>query len=139
MPPPCTIAPVSPANPSLVPGSSDPPRRSASSPKRAVGKRFSPFYSIPVALPPVPSSLPSSFSFSPFSETLPRRHDECHICRFIFVCGIRSCGGARITPFLSTDAQTLFGQIKSLSRRLKIFARADFGVQFLNEQNTGSI
>jgi len=35
-----------------------------------------------------------------------------------------------VSPGFSTDAQTLFGQIKSLSR-LKVFTRGDFEVQFL--------
>lgn len=132
MPPPCTIARLTrqPLRHRFVRS----PLPSAASAKRATGKRFSPFYSIP-PLSLFPSSDLPSFSFSPFSETPSRRMSRLpfHIRLRLWYSVL--CGGVCITGFLM-DAQTLFGQIKSLSWRLKVFARGNFKVQFLNGQST---
>lgn len=127
MPPPCTIARLT----------CQPPRhefvrllpRSASSAKRAAGKRFSPFYSIPPS-----SSDPPSFSFSPFSEMPSPRmsHLPFHIRLRLWYF---SPAVVYVSPGFSTDVQILFRQIKSLSRRLKVFARGGFKVQFLDAMN----
>lgn len=120
---PLVLSSVSPVNP-LVTSSSDLP---VSSVKRAASKRFSPFYSISLPLFFVPSSL---FSFSPFSKTLSRRmsHLPFHIRLQLYI--VLSPVVVNVSTGFSTDAQTLFEQIKSLSRRLKVFTRGDFEVQF---------
>jgi len=106
MPPPCTIARLT---------------RQPSSQVRPTSLRYSPRSVQPanVFLLFIPSRLstplvPSSDPHFLFPLSARRRHDECHICRFIFVHGrgIQFCGGVCITGFLNGYANIIWTVLK---------------------------
>lgn len=109
---PLVLSPVSPGNP-LVPGSSGPLR--ARYPPRSVQPANVFLLFIP-SHPLSPSPHPTHPHFL-FLLSARRRHDECHICRFIFVygCGIQFCGGVRIIGFLNGCANIIWTDKKFIT------------------------
>jgi len=116
MPPPYTI--VSPAN-LLVTGS---PRAPVSSVKRAANVFLLFILSPSLLYSIIQTILIFFFSFQQDAVTNVTSAVSYSSTAVVF------CGGICITGFLNGCA--LFGQIKNLSRRFKVFTRTDFEVQF---------
>lgn len=132
MPPPCTIARFTRSPPRL---SFVRPLR-ARRPPRSVqpANVFLLFIPFPFPCPVIRPSLIFFFSFQRDAVTT----NVTSAVSYSSTAMVFGPAVVYVSPGFSTDAQTLFGQIKSLSRRLKVFARGDFKVQFLKRRSTVS-